>query len=135
MHKNRSSHSEVFCKKGILSNFAKFTEKHLCQRLVFKNLLKKSLWHRCFPVNFAKFLKTPFFTEHLRQLLPQKTRGEMFCTFAGMMSLMLNSKLCNFITSSNLTKTLQNLVQGSFSINFLKIRHKDRGEVLASGPP
>ena len=22
-------------------------------------LLKKSLWHRCFPVNFAKFLRTP----------------------------------------------------------------------------
>ena len=32
-------------------------------------LLKKSLWHRCFPVNFAKFLRTPFFTEHLRWLL------------------------------------------------------------------
>ena len=26
-------------------------------------VLKKRLWHRCFPVNFAKFLKTPFFTE------------------------------------------------------------------------
>ena len=23
-------------------------------------LLKKSLWQRCFPVNFAKFLSTPF---------------------------------------------------------------------------
>ena len=22
-------------------------------------LLKKRLWHRCFPVNFAKFLRTP----------------------------------------------------------------------------
>ena len=22
-------------------------------------LLKKSLWHSCFPVNFAKFLRTP----------------------------------------------------------------------------
>ena len=28
-------------------------------------LLKKRLWHRCFPVNFATFLRTPFFTEHL----------------------------------------------------------------------
>ena len=27
---------------------------------------KKRLWHSCFPVNFAKFLRTPFFTEHLR---------------------------------------------------------------------
>ena len=23
-------------------------------------------WHRCFPVNFTKFLRTPFVTEHLR---------------------------------------------------------------------
>ena len=23
-------------------------------------LLKKRLWHRCFPVNFAKFLRAPF---------------------------------------------------------------------------
>ena len=23
-------------------------------------LLKKSLWHRCFPVDFVKFLRTPF---------------------------------------------------------------------------
>ena len=28
-------------------------------------LLKKRLWHRSFPVNFAKFLRAPFFTEHL----------------------------------------------------------------------
>ena len=37
-------------------------------------LLKKRLWQRCefseiFPVNFAKFLRTAFFTEHLRWLL------------------------------------------------------------------
>ena len=32
-------------------------------------LLKKRLWHRGFPVNFAKFLRTPFVTEHLRWLL------------------------------------------------------------------
>ena len=31
-----------------------------------KTSLKKRLWHRCFPVNFAKFLRTPFFAEHLR---------------------------------------------------------------------
>ena len=47
----------VFCKKGILRNFANFTGKHLCQNLF---LSKEGLWHRCFPVNFAKFLRTPF---------------------------------------------------------------------------
>ena len=28
-------------------------------------LLKKRFWHRCFSLNFAKFLRTPFLTEHL----------------------------------------------------------------------
>ena len=32
-------------------------------------LLKKRLWHRSFPVNLVKFLRTPFLTEHLRWLL------------------------------------------------------------------
>ena len=32
-------------------------------------LLKQRLWHSCFPVNFAKFLRIPFLTEHLRWLL------------------------------------------------------------------
>ena len=32
-------------------------------------LSKKTLWHRCFPVNFAKFQRTPFLTEHFRWLL------------------------------------------------------------------
>ena len=31
-------------------------------------MFKKSLWHRCFPVNFENFLRAPFtfLTEHLR---------------------------------------------------------------------
>ena len=31
-------------------------------------LLKMRLSHRCFPVNFAKFLRAPFFTGHLHWL-------------------------------------------------------------------
>ena len=62
----RSSRPEVLCKKGVLRNFAKFTEKHLRPA----TLLKKRLWHRCFPVNFVKFLRTPFFAEHIWWLLP-----------------------------------------------------------------
>ena len=52
----RSSRPEVFCKKVLLRNFVKFTGKHLCQSLFFNkvagpSLLKKRLWHRCFPEN------------------------------------------------------------------------------------
>ena len=65
----RISRPEVFCKKGVLRNLAKSTGKHLCQSLFFATLLKKRPWHRCLPVNFAKFLRTPFLTEHLRWLL------------------------------------------------------------------
>ena len=58
----------VLQKKSVLRNFIKFTGKHLCQRLFCSEvaglrpatLLKKRLWHSCFPVNFAKFLRTPF---------------------------------------------------------------------------
>ena len=63
----RSSRPEVVCKKCVLRNFAKFTGKHLCQSLFF-NKVAGGL-HRCFPVNFAKSLRTPLFTEHLRWLL------------------------------------------------------------------
>ena len=65
----RSSRPEVFCKKGVLRNFAKITEKHLCQSLFFNKVAGLRLWYRCFPVNFAKFLRTPFLTEHLRWML------------------------------------------------------------------
>ena len=35
---NRSSRSEVFCKKGVVKNFAKFIGKHLCQSLFFNKV-------------------------------------------------------------------------------------------------
>ena len=44
----RSSRPKVFCKKVIL-NFLKKS---------FSTLLKKSLWQRCFPVNFEKVFRT-----------------------------------------------------------------------------
>ena len=33
------------------------------------NVIKTRLWHRCFPMNFVKFLTNTFFKEHLRWLL------------------------------------------------------------------
>ena len=39
------------------------------QALMHATLLKKGLQDRFFPVEFAKFFRTSFFTEHLRWLL------------------------------------------------------------------
>ena len=63
----KRSRSEVFCKKGVLRDFTKFTGKHLCQSLFFGKVA--GLRHRCFTVNFVKFLKTPFYIVHLCRLL------------------------------------------------------------------
>ena len=51
--KHRSSRPEVFCKKSVLRNFAKFTGKHLCQSLFFNKVADLR----------------PFFIEHLWWLI------------------------------------------------------------------
>ena len=59
--------SAVFCKKRCSYKFQNIYGKHLCQSLFLNKvaglrlatLLKKKLCHRCFPVNFPKFLRTP----------------------------------------------------------------------------
>ena len=73
----RYNHRRCSVRKGVPRNFAKFSGKHLCQSLFFTKaaglrpvaLLKKRLCHRCFPVNFAKFLRTPFLQKASGRLL------------------------------------------------------------------
>ena len=55
----RSSHQWCSVRKGFLRNFTKFRGKHL----------RQSLWHRCFPMNFVKFLRTPFSQNNYWRLL------------------------------------------------------------------
>ena len=120
----RSSHPEVFCKKGALKNFTKSIGKHLCQSLFFNKvaglrpatLLKKRLWHRCFPVSFVRFLWTPFLKEHLWWLLLQL---EDYSSYqAKIFSYKLSSSLISATrTFSYLRKYLQlmHLFSWSFS--------------------
>ena len=82
-------------KKGALRNFAKFTRKHLCHILFFNKvvdlrpltLFKKRLWHLCFPVNFAKFLRTPFL---------QNTTGQLLLHFVKNLIKARHVKVCNW---------------------------------------
>ena len=70
----RRSHQRCSVKICVLRNF---TGKHLCQSLFLNKvsglrlatLFIKKLWHKCFPVNFVKFLRTPFYIERLWWLL------------------------------------------------------------------
>ena len=63
--------------KKLLLEISQKSQENTCARVSFliklqawlATLFKKRLWHRCFPVNFVKFLRTPFFIEHLWWLL------------------------------------------------------------------
>ena len=65
---SRSSRTEVFRKKGILRNFAKFTGKHLCQSLFFNkvagnqacNIIKKESLVQVFSCEFCGVSKNTF---------------------------------------------------------------------------
>ena len=74
----RSSQRWYSLKKVFLKFFPKLTGKPLiwslflisCTSLTACNFIKKRLQHRCFPVNFVKFLGTPFLQDiSERQLL------------------------------------------------------------------
>ena len=54
--------------KKVFLKFRKIRRKTPVSESLF--LLKKRLWHRCFPENFSKFLRTPFL---------QNTSGGCFC--------------------------------------------------------
>ena len=64
-------------KKTFFQNFAKFTGKQIYRIFFFDKvaglqaatLSKKRLPYKCFPVNFAKLLRTPFLQNTSRQLL------------------------------------------------------------------
>ena len=65
----RSSLPEMFCNKGVLRNFAKFTGKHLFQSLFFNKLarlrpvtfLKKESLAQVFSCKFREISKNTFF--------------------------------------------------------------------------
>ena len=74
---SRSSHRRCSVKKVFLE-ISQNSQGNTCARI---SLFKKRPWGRCFPVNFAKFLRTPFL---------QNTSGRLLL------------KLSNFVSEVNL---------------------------------
>ena len=62
--------------KMVFLEISQNSEESTCARDSFFNtvagLRHKSLWHRCFPVNFARFVRTPFL---------QNTSGRLLLSF------------------------------------------------------
>ena len=67
--------------KAVFLKICQNSQENTCTRVSFliklqarpTTLLKKSLWHMCFPVNFEKFLRTTFLQNTSGQLLLELT--------------------------------------------------------------
>ena len=92
--------------KKLFLEISQNSQENTCVRVSFliklqatpATLLKKRLWQRCFPVNFAKFLRTPFLKEHLWWLLlktddvvnePGTFEMRKYASFAEMIMILL----------------------------------------------
>ena len=119
----RSSHERYSVRKGVLRNLAKFTGNHLCQGLFFNKvaglrpatLLKKRLGQRCFPVNFAKFLKTLFLQNTSVWLLLMSSIFELWSE----LSLYKKGSFPLRISSVNVSKSTRNCGSVRFTEDIL----------------
>ena len=113
LKRDSSDICEIF--KNTLQKQPKFTGKRLCQIRVFNKvaglrpatLLKKKLYHKCFPVNFLKFLRTPF---------SQKSSGQLLTLFYWTLQTLLLT-VSGFQAASFLKKRFR---KRCFSVHFTK---------------
>ena len=107
----------MFCKKGVLRDFSKLTEKHLCWSFFLMKLqawglsfIKKKFQQRCFPVNFARFFRTPILymiiyviQNKCSKNLPEFTARLMWTAVSDISEKRLCLAGCNFLCFSELT--------------------------------
>ena len=105
-----TSRLEVFCKKSFLRNFAKFTEKHLCQCLFFNKVVGQNLQiyqketpTKVYSCQFCEISRNTYFTEHFLWLLLTLVKTSLYCilnTFMATLSILYPLKsqknLCIF---------------------------------------
>ena len=84
--KNTSPSNHQRCSiKQVFLEISQNSQENICTRASFLiklqvcNFIRKRLWHRCFPVNFVRFLRTPFFIEHLWWLLIEIANERELC--------------------------------------------------------
>ena len=70
---DRSSHPEMFLRKGVLEICSKFTGEHTCQSAIsiklLCNFIEITLWHGCSTVNLLHIFRTSFLKNTSGRLL------------------------------------------------------------------
>ena len=100
--------------------FAKFTRKHLFQRLYFNKVAGLRLWHKCFPVNLWKFLRTLFLQNSSGRLLlllaSQKQPPDVFyekkCSWNFCKIHKKTPVVCEFLKNTFFTEHFWNTASG-----------------------
>ena len=88
--KTTEAATRVVLLKKMFLEILQNSQENTCARVFFlikvaglrsATLFKKRLWHLCFPVNFAKFLGTPFLQNTSgRLLLKKEVTDKITCT-------------------------------------------------------
>ena len=96
----RSSHQRSSVKKSCCQKFRKIHMK-----TPMPESLKKRDWHGCFPVNFVKFLRTPFLQNISGRQLPKIKCSELKTKIVDVLiNLRLNIESC-FLTETTLLQS------------------------------
>ena len=108
--------------KKVFSEISHNSGEHLRQSLFFNKvaglrlatLLKKRLWHKCFPVNFGKFRRTPFFKEHLWWLL---------LSITPVLQFVFKSQYCKIFKCTYFEEHLQTAASENLFIKLRRIKN------------
>ena len=97
------------------------------------SVLKKRFWERCFPVNFSKFLRKPFLTEHHRWLLlafQSESTLYSFKTFCSKQAQYLKFKLTVASWKHSRSNKVQGYILASVKILKNELYHRPLSEIL-----
>ena len=106
IHKTRSSRPEVFCKKGVLRNFAKFLRKHLCQSLFFNKVA-------CFSKTTATLCGSRCFRVHTNRC------SHISCKFGSAFKFVFNIAFCIVQVTNNMASHMVCMIH--IPISLLKL--------------
>ena len=103
----------------MFSEISQYSQENTCARISFLTKLQASpatfikmrFSHRCFPVNFVKFLRTPFYKEHLWWLLlksynkePQFGFVEEITLFPLVIIRKLSGEVCFYVKPKSISR-------------------------------